>query len=106
MPEQQQVADAPSDGGATDDSGSDNGNSTEDEDFTTKTSVRLRWLASALALIIIGVFLALVSATALGAASISMIPQQALHILFVLVLSAAGWTFGLDLLDRYFGGKK
>lgn len=82
-----------------------NDESTDDEVFTTKTDVRVRYLGSVLAFLLIFGWMVLIGAVAFGYASFATISGSAFVITALLVLAAGTWTFGIDLIDAYTGGK-
>lgn len=85
---------------------SDENDGGDEDNFTTKTNVRVKYLGSFIALLIIGGFLGLVYLVALGHASTENLTTLGLGGAFItLVLAAGTWTFGIDLLDKWNGNK-
>jgi len=77
----------------------------DDESFTSSTQVRWRALASVLTLVVVVGYLAFVGAVAAGEATVSAIDGQMLLVVHTIVLAAVGWTYGLDLIDRWVGNR-
>lgn len=76
----------------------------EGDSFTRSTQVRVRYLGSVMAALVIVGWMALVGAVAFGVASFGPIGAGAFTITALLVLAAGGWTFGMDLVEKYLGG--
>lgn len=83
----------------------DESESEDGDSFTRSTQTRVRYLGSVMAAILIVGWMALVGAVAFGYASLGGIGASAFSITALLVLAAGGWTFGMDLVEKYVGGK-
>lgn len=76
------------------------------DQYTSNTTVRLKFLASFIALCVLLGFMALVGAAALGKASLGAVTSGWFYLVWLVVLSATGWVFGIDLVKEYGKYKK
>lgn len=74
---------------------------TDDDSVTSNPQVRWTYLGSSLAIVVIVVFMAITAAAALGYADTSAIDSTWFYLVWIVVLAAASWVFGIDLLKEY-----
>lgn len=75
----------------------------EEEEFTSDTNVRVKYLGSVLSFVIIAWFLLLVTLSAANVISLSSVTGMISTVLVMLVLAAGTWVFGIDLFDKWSG---
>jgi hypothetical protein len=71
------------------------------EAFTDDASVRVKYLGSGLAFIVICSFIGLVTISVLGYGSLNSISAGTFSVLALLVLAAGTYAFGIDLVKKY-----
>lgn len=76
----------------------------DDEDLTTKSSVRWTYLGSLLAFVLLSVFMSLVVAAAFGYADLGQVSTGWFYLTWIVIVTATAWVFGpeivKELLDR------
>lgn len=75
-----------------------------DESYTTRDSVRVRYLGSVVSVGVIASWFGLLFTVLLTPASFSAIGASAFAATVLMVLAATGWVFGVDLLDAWLSG--
>jgi len=78
-------------------------NATEDESYTTSDNVRVRYLGSVLSGLILAAWFGLIYAVAFGYASLGGLGATAFTATVLIVLAAASWVFGMDLIKAWNG---
>lgn len=69
--------------------------------ITDESDVRWTYLGSFVASIILVTFILLISAGALGYANLDAISAGWFYLTWLVVLTATGWVFGIDLVKEY-----
>lgn len=78
-----------------------NNEQSDDDQLTQESDIRWTYLASLLAGVVVIGFVVLIGAAALGHANLDTIESGWFYLVWLLVVTATGWVFGTDILDKY-----